>query len=119
MNSIVLYISLILTLFQNTIFNSNELNIVSKLGVIEQKISQQSDNSNHNFQNTVLIIDEENDDEISEFKNKLLARKIDAISCQYSKPFSDFDATIKFAFVDNFISLTFTSIFIINRVIRL
>ncbi|MEN9523052.1 MAG: hypothetical protein RL065_1429, partial [Bacteroidota bacterium] len=43
MNSIVLYISLILTLFQNTIFNSNELNIVSKLGVIEQKISQQSD----------------------------------------------------------------------------
>ena len=119
MNSIILYISLILTLFQNTIFNSNELNMVSKLGVIEQKISQQSDNSHRNFQNTILIIDEENDDEVSEFKNKLGVRKLFTLSNQYSALFSTYCAFSNFKFIDILITNASTSIFIINRVIRI
>lgn len=120
MNSIILYISLILTLFQNTIFNLNEFCIVSKLSIVEQKISQQSDSLNHNFQDTCFIIDEENDDdEVTCIKNKLILKKSNLLSSQTSKQFFTFSTSNTFGLLLDFIAYQSASIFILYRVFRL
>ena len=87
MHSIILYFSLIITLFQGAIYSSNELYKNSKFVEFEKVISKKPLSTNNDFQNSIFIIDEENDDEVSCFKNKLLVKKLFILNHHFSKLF--------------------------------
>jgi hypothetical protein len=87
--------------------------------IFEPKISQSSHNAHSNCSETVLLINEENENEIYSFKGKLIVKHLPTSTLSISNFFSLIMPSTQIQFVDDFIVIKSASIFIVNRVIRL